>query len=75
MSTKISKVSIVEDQAPIMDFLGRIFDRAEDFECLGKYRVKASFDVGCNVITRNNNRDKWGEVNVHGFVLSKLNYG
>lgn len=39
MQKKISKLSIVEDQEEIMNFLVRIFDQAEDFECLGKYRT------------------------------------
>ncbi|MEM9821708.1 MAG: response regulator transcription factor [Bacteroidota bacterium] len=39
MQKKVNKLSIVEDQAPIMDFLVRIFEQAEDFECLGKYRT------------------------------------
>ena len=39
MQKKINKLSIVEDQDAIMDFLVRIFDDAEDFECHGKYKT------------------------------------
>ncbi len=39
MQKKISKLSIIEDQEPIMNFLVRTFTEAEDFECLGKYRT------------------------------------
>lgn len=39
MQKKINKLSIVEDQEEIMNFLVRIFDQAEDFECLSKYRT------------------------------------
>ncbi|MEM8907822.1 MAG: response regulator transcription factor, partial [Bacteroidota bacterium] len=36
---KINKLSIVEDQEPIMDFLVRTFEQSADFECLGKYKT------------------------------------
>lgn len=38
MMKPISKLAIIEDKEPIMNFLERIFNKAEDFECVGKYK-------------------------------------